>query len=129
MNSYGASVIVFQRPGPSRAVDSIVLPSEGDAVVVGGDQTAIGYGYTMSVAREISQHLVWPGEGVLAVDHPLDTAERGQEPLEGPFVGQLGMRGEERQAPLNVGVGQHRQELASEQACEHFHVHEEVGGR
>jgi hypothetical protein len=30
-------------------------------------------------------------EGVLAVDHPLDAAQRRQEPLEGPLVGELGM--------------------------------------
>src|SRR5439155_21597269 len=51
----------------ARTVDSIVLPSERDAVVVGGDQTAIGDGHTMSVAREISQHLLWSRERVLAI--------------------------------------------------------------
>jgi hypothetical protein len=39
------------------------------------------------------------------------------------------MRIEELQASLGMRFGEHRQELASEQACEHVDVHEEVRGR
>ena len=63
------------------SVDAIVLPAEGDAVVVGRDETAIGDGDAVGVAREIAQHLLGSGERVLGVDHPFDLAQRGRKRL------------------------------------------------
>jgi hypothetical protein len=84
----------------------IVLPAEGDATVVGRDQPAIGDGDAVCVTREVAQHLFGAAERVLAVDHPLDVAQRPQEPLEGLLVGKAGEAAEALQAAGSVGVGQ-----------------------
>src|SRR5262249_33425389 len=38
------------------ALDAVVLPLEGDALLVEGDQSAVGDGDAMGVTRQISQH-------------------------------------------------------------------------
>ena len=38
------------------AIGAIILVPEGDAVVVGGDQPAVGDGDAVGIAREISEH-------------------------------------------------------------------------
>jgi len=43
-------------------------------------------GDAVGIAGQITQHLLGPSEGSLAVDDPLDLAQRSQEPLEGSFV-------------------------------------------
>src|SRR6266478_5002667 len=53
----------------ARAVDAIVLPSERDAGVVGGNEAAVRDGDTMRVTGEIAQHLLGSRERRLAVDH------------------------------------------------------------
>jgi hypothetical protein len=52
---------------------------------------------TQGVAREIAQHLLWPGERLFAVDDPLGSAQACQELLEGSLVGKSGMGVEELQ--------------------------------
>src|SRR5215472_9454844 len=44
--------------GAVGAVDAVVLPPEGDGIGVGGDQSAVGDGDAMGVAREIAQDLL-----------------------------------------------------------------------
>src|SRR5215472_5136840 len=63
-------------------VDAVVLPPEGDGIGVGGDQSAVGDGDAMGVAREIAQDLLRPGERLLGVDHPFSPAQRCQEAFE-----------------------------------------------
>jgi hypothetical protein len=45
----------------------------------------------MGVTGEIAQHLLGPCEWRLAIDHPLDAPQRGDETLECPFVGESGI--------------------------------------
>ena len=66
----------YHRLPPFGSVDAVVLPAEGDTVVVGGDQTTIGDGDTVAIAGLIAQHLLGPGEGVLGIDDPFDLAQR-----------------------------------------------------
>ena len=51
---------------PVAAFDPVVLPLEGDAVVVEGDQPGIREGDAVGVAREIRKNGLWSGEGSLA---------------------------------------------------------------
>jgi hypothetical protein len=44
------------------AFDAIVLPAERHATIISGDEPAVRDGDAMGVAREIAQHLLWPGE-------------------------------------------------------------------
>ena len=98
------------------AVDAIVLPAERNTLVIGRDETAIGDGDAVGIAREIAQHLLRPGERVLGVDHPFDLAQWCQEALERSSVSECGMVAEESQAALRVGLDQHRQEASLEKA-------------
>lgn len=54
---------------------AIVLPAEADPAAGQADETRVGYGHTMGVAAEISEHLLWSAKGRLGIDHPLDLAE------------------------------------------------------
>jgi len=47
-------------------------PLDGNAVVVEGDQTAVGDGDAVGVAAEIGEHRLRPGEGSLGIDNPID---------------------------------------------------------
>src|SRR5271154_176373 len=63
----------------ARTFDTIVLPAVRHASIISSDEPAIRDGDAMSVAREIAQHLLWPGERLFAVDDPLDSAQRCQK--------------------------------------------------
>src|SRR5271157_3050147 len=93
----------------ARAVDAIVLPAERNAGVVGCNEAAVRNGDTMSVTGEIAQHLLGPCERRLAVDHPLDAPQRGNEPLERSLVGESGVGVEELQLAGVVRINEHRQ--------------------
>src|SRR5687768_18359385 len=47
---------------PLPALGAVVLPPEGDAGVVAGDEAAVGDGAAVGVAAEIGEHRLWPGE-------------------------------------------------------------------
>src|SRR6266576_1013161 len=56
------------------ALDAVVLPLEGDALLVEGDQAAVGDGNAVGVTRQIGQHCLRSAEWRLAVDDPFDLA-------------------------------------------------------
>jgi len=55
-------------------IATIILPSEGDVVAIGMNDTAVCDSDTMGVAAEIGKHLVRPTEGRLGIDDPFDAA-------------------------------------------------------
>ena len=75
---------------PGLALGAVVLPAEGDAALVEGDQAAVGDGDAVGVAGEVGQDRLGAGEGALGVDHPLGAAQRGQVSGEGGTVGEAG---------------------------------------
>src|SRR6476659_8494150 len=56
------------------ALDAVVLPLEGDALLVEGDQAAVRDGNAVGVAGQIGQHCLRSAEWRLAVDDPFDLA-------------------------------------------------------
>src|SRR6516165_4508488 len=64
-----------------RAGDAIVLPTERDAGVVGGNEAAVRDGDTMRVTGEIAQHLLGSRERRLAVDYPVDARSAAMKRL------------------------------------------------
>jgi len=56
------------------ALDAVVLPLEGDALLVEGDRAAVRDGNAVGVARQIGQHCLRSAEWRLAVDDPFDLA-------------------------------------------------------
>ena len=55
---------------PRAALGPVVLPTEGDAALVHGEQAAVGDGHPVGVARQIGEHRGRPGEGALGIDDP-----------------------------------------------------------
>ena len=66
--------------------DAIVLPLEGDALVIERDQAAIGDGDAMGVAREVAQDFLGAPEWAFAVDDPLCVTQRRQIGHEGSRI-------------------------------------------
>ena len=56
------------------AFAAVVLPFEGNATLVAGDQAAVGDGDTVGVARQIGQHRLRPTERTFGVDDPFGLA-------------------------------------------------------
>ncbi len=56
------------------ALDAVVLPLEGDAVLIEGDQAAVGDGDAVGIARQIGQHRLGSAERALCVDDPFGSA-------------------------------------------------------
>jgi hypothetical protein len=58
---------------------SVVLPEEGDLVVVKGQEAVVADGDTMGVASQIGQHVVWATKRRLGVNDPLLVKDWPQE--------------------------------------------------
>ncbi len=54
----------------------VVLPLEGHAAVVEGDETAVGNRDPVGITRQVGEHGLGPTERRLGVDHPFDLAQR-----------------------------------------------------
>ena len=84
------------------AFGSVVLPGEGDAALVVGDQAMIGDSDAVRVARQVGQHRVWPGKGLLGIDVPVLLCERRQVLRERCGAGQRRQVAEELQLSVTV---------------------------
>ena len=83
---------------PVAALDPIVFPFEGDAVLVERNETLVGDGDAMSVAGEIGEYGLRPGERPLGVDEPIGAAQRRERGVEGVCCGERGEAAEEDEA-------------------------------
>ena len=109
------------------AVLAIVFPGEADLAVVEPDQAAVGDGDAVSVAGEIAEHLLGPGERGLAVDDPIDLGQCVEVGGEGSGVGQGGESAGEAEFTGREGGAHLLQEQIAEAAREHAHGQEEAG--
>ena len=98
------------------AIGAIILVPEGDAVVVGGDQPAVGDGDAVGIAREISEHRLGSTERRLCVEVPLDLAQRRQIRLERSGVIEVGVDAKKLEVTGLVGGAELGQEQSPEQA-------------
>ena len=73
---------------PVAAFDAIVLPFEGDALLVERDEPGVGDRDAMGVAGEIGEHGLRSGERSLGVDDPIAAAQRRERGVEGALVGE-----------------------------------------
>src|SRR5262249_38713356 len=101
---------------PVRAFEPVILVFERDAVRVGGDQSAVGDGDAMRVPGKVGQHLLWPSEGTLGIDEPVDLPQWAEVALEGCCVGEMLIITEELKAAGSVRLAQHSQHAATKQA-------------
>ena len=64
---------------PVAGFDPVVLPFEGDALVVEPDQACVRDGDAVGVAGEIGEDGLRSGEGPFGVDDPCDRKSSGEE--------------------------------------------------
>jgi len=79
---------------------AIVLPMEGDLILVHSDEPLIGNGHAMGVAAEIGQRLSRAAERRFGIDHPFGLAQRFQVGGEGFWLPQMCQLAE----PLPTGL-------------------------
>src|SRR5215468_1466374 len=98
---------------------AVILPLEGDTVVIERDQAAIGDGDAMGVTREIAQHFRGSPEWAFAVDHPLTVTQRRQIGREGSRIGECSVLAEELQLSCTMSGIKFLEDQPAEQAREH----------
>jgi len=109
------------------AVKAIILPLEGDALVVDRDQAAVGDGDAVGVARKIAQDLLRSPEWTLGIDDPVFVAQRCQISREGFWTGQRHVLAEELQLSGTMSGSKLFQDESSKQTRENLHGEKEVG--
>ena len=108
------------------AAVAIVLPGEGDMIVIAGSDAAVGDGDAMGVAAEIGENLRRSAERLLGVDDPIDAPHGGQMGGERDGIGQMREIAEEAEALGVEGGLQAFEEQATEQAGERLDGQKEV---
>ena len=49
----------------------VILPAEGNPILVESQEAVVGDSYAMSIAGEITDDVLWPGERWFGIDHPV----------------------------------------------------------
>ena len=106
---------------------TVILPSEGDAGLVGFDQAAVGDGDAVGVTREIGKNGTRAGKWSLAVDEPLGLLERSEIGGECPPVAELFVVAEEPELALAMRGAEPFQHQAAKERGEHPYWQEETG--
>ena len=75
--------------------EAVILPLEGDALVIEREEAAVGDGDAMGVAGEIAQDFRGSPEWAFAVDYPLAVTQRRHIGGEGRCIAQRGVFAEE----------------------------------
>src|SRR6516225_4569487 len=100
----------------SLALGAVILPFEGHALAVEGDEPAIGNSNPVRVAGKVGEDSVGYAKRSLDIDHPFARAQWGEVTVECWRLRQGGLVGKELQAPGLVGGGQPFQKQAPEEA-------------
>jgi hypothetical protein len=118
-----------ERHGPEAvaAFDPVAFPFEDDALVVERDEPGIRDGDAMSVAGEIGEDGLRPGEWPLGVDEPIGAAQWRERGVEGVCCGERGEAAEEDEATGCVEGFEPFEEKPAEQTRQHAHGQEEPG--
>ena len=96
------------------AARSVVFPGEADFAVGERKQPAVGHGDAVSVAAEISQHLLGSAERCLGVDHPIEAPKFAETARERLWFGKVDELAEEPRLAGVEGVLQLPQEQPAE---------------
>ena len=114
-------------PEPVAAFGPIVLPLEGDALVVERDEPGVRDRDAVGVAGEIGEDGLRPGERPLGVDHPLGAAQRRERGVEGALLAEGREVAEEDEAAGRMQGCEPFEEEPAEETRQHPHGQEEAG--
>jgi hypothetical protein len=99
---------------------SVVLPAEGDMVVLESDETMVGDGNTVSVASQVVEDMFCPAKGRLRVDDPLLAEELTGETVEAIGLSEADDRAVKLELVLVDDLYEPVSELAAEDAAEYM---------
>ena len=108
------------------AVGCIILPPEGDAVILEADQAMVRDGDAVRVAGEVVEDVFGTAKRRLGVDHPILQEELPQETLEAIRCCEFLERAVELELALKQKLLEFRDELAAEDTAENPDGQEEV---
>ena len=111
------------------AARSVVLPAEGDAILLERDETMVGDGDAMGVTSEVVKNVLRSSEGWLGVDDPVLGNELAQELAETFRPCEILERAVELELALEQELPESSRELAAEDATENADGQEEAWGR
>src|ERR671924_1445922 len=100
----------LQRHGALPLPPLVVFPPKRHLAVATRQQPPIGDGDPMGVASEVAEHLLWPGQRRLGVDHPLRLLQGRQELAPGRWSPPALALALQAEAVLDSGLPQCRQE-------------------
>jgi hypothetical protein len=106
---------------------AIILVAERDAGLVERNQSAIGDGNTVGVARQIGKHRLGSAERALCVDIPFAPAQRREVARESLGFGEMGILVEELQLAGLMCGEEPRKHQPAEQLGEYPHRQEAAG--
>ncbi|MGF6963135.1 hypothetical protein OKW43_000140 [Paraburkholderia sp. WC7.3g] len=106
---------------------TVILPAERHAALIKGEQTLVGDGHAVRVARQVGEHRFRSRKGALGVHKPLAGPQRCQPLRKGGAIGERRILAKELQLAAPVGIGERFKEATPEQAREHAHRQEEAG--
>ncbi len=109
-----------------RAVLTVILPGEGDMIVVESNEPAVGNRDAMGVAAEIGQDLCGSAEGPLGVNNPVDASHGFDATRESVGPGQRRKIAEETQGAGVEGRGQMFEKKPAKEPGQRFDGQEEV---
>jgi hypothetical protein len=98
------------------SIAPIILPSEGNMVIIKFDDAAVGDSDAMGVSAQIGEHLLRTAKGRLCIDDPFDAAYTCEKAGEQGSVVEMGEVIEEAQFALSEGFGKSSQKEPTEQA-------------
>jgi hypothetical protein len=98
---------------------SVVLPSEGDAIVVEGDETMVGDGNAVGVASQVVEDMFSAAERRLGIDDPPLPEELIDEMVEAIRLSEADDRSVELELVLVKELCEPDSELAAEDAAEY----------
>src|SRR5215831_18269249 len=76
----------------------VVLPTEGDAMLVHGEETAVRDCHAVGIAREVGQHCRGTSKRALGIHHPFVLSQRREPASEVVGIGERRVLAEELQA-------------------------------
>ena len=107
------------------SLGAIILPTEGDAMLVQGNQS-VGDRNLVGIARQVSQHGLWPGKRALCIHDPFTLAQRRQRVGECRRIGQRRVVTEELQQTGVIGLVELFEKVPAKQPREHAYRQKET---